>query len=306
MIPMLVVTPLTFLGGSFYSVNMLPSGWRTITLLNPVVYLISRLPLELLRDRRRQRRLEPRHDAGLPGRLHDRGVVDLQDRLPAEELTRADSLPGRSTGTWRSRNGRRAQSTSDNTEMVVTVVVAAAAIASDERCRTRHPPRPWRRRRRHRPRRRPRHPPGRRYGCLHAEPSCAPRDDALRVSGMGDREQRENDGGSGESRLEGRPAAARAVLILLFILFIWIPYAQPRRPIEPGIGNAEVGQKVARVVTNSRPAGRRSRKVTGRAGSAAPPPCLRPRCTLTMGCGPLEPKAEFRAYWMPGTVSGAA
>src|SRR6202171_4774481 len=41
MIPMLVVTPLTFLGGSFYSVNMLPSGWRTITLLNPVVYLCS-------------------------------------------------------------------------------------------------------------------------------------------------------------------------------------------------------------------------------------------------------------------------
>jgi ABC-type polysaccharide/polyol phosphate export permease len=35
------MTPLTFLGGSFYSVNMLPSGWRTITLLNPVVYLIS-------------------------------------------------------------------------------------------------------------------------------------------------------------------------------------------------------------------------------------------------------------------------
>ena len=40
-IPLLVVTPLTFLGGSFYSVNMLPSGWRTVTLLNPVVYLIS-------------------------------------------------------------------------------------------------------------------------------------------------------------------------------------------------------------------------------------------------------------------------
>ena len=41
MIPMLVVTPLTFLGGSFYSVNMLPEGWRTVSLLNPVVYLIS-------------------------------------------------------------------------------------------------------------------------------------------------------------------------------------------------------------------------------------------------------------------------
>jgi ABC-2 type transport system permease protein len=41
MIPMLVVTPLTFLGGSFYSVNMLPPAWRTVALLNPVVYLIS-------------------------------------------------------------------------------------------------------------------------------------------------------------------------------------------------------------------------------------------------------------------------
>ena len=40
-IPMLVVTPLTFLGGSFYSVSMLPPGWRAVTLLNPVVYLIS-------------------------------------------------------------------------------------------------------------------------------------------------------------------------------------------------------------------------------------------------------------------------
>jgi ABC-2 type transport system permease protein len=41
MIPMLVVTPLTFLGGSFYSIDMLPPVWRTITLFNPVVYLIS-------------------------------------------------------------------------------------------------------------------------------------------------------------------------------------------------------------------------------------------------------------------------
>ena len=41
MVPLLVVTPLTFLGGSFYSINMLPPVWRTITLFNPVVYLIS-------------------------------------------------------------------------------------------------------------------------------------------------------------------------------------------------------------------------------------------------------------------------
>jgi ABC-2 type transport system permease protein len=41
MIPMLIVTPLTFLGGSFYSINMLPPTWRAIAMFNPVVYLIS-------------------------------------------------------------------------------------------------------------------------------------------------------------------------------------------------------------------------------------------------------------------------
>jgi len=40
-IPMLVMTPLTFLGGAFYSIDMLPPAWRTLTLFNPVVYLIS-------------------------------------------------------------------------------------------------------------------------------------------------------------------------------------------------------------------------------------------------------------------------
>ena len=40
-IPMLVVTPLTFLGGSFYSIDMLPGFWRTLSLFNPVVYLIG-------------------------------------------------------------------------------------------------------------------------------------------------------------------------------------------------------------------------------------------------------------------------
>src|SRR3546814_2204696 len=40
-IPMLIVTPLTFLGGAFYSIEMLPEPWRTVTLFNPVVYLIS-------------------------------------------------------------------------------------------------------------------------------------------------------------------------------------------------------------------------------------------------------------------------
>jgi ABC-2 type transport system permease protein len=41
MVPMLVITPLTFLGGAFYSIDMLPAAWRTATLFNPLVYLIS-------------------------------------------------------------------------------------------------------------------------------------------------------------------------------------------------------------------------------------------------------------------------
>lgn len=41
LVPMLVITPLTFLGGAFYSIDMLPPTWRTVTLLNPLVYLIS-------------------------------------------------------------------------------------------------------------------------------------------------------------------------------------------------------------------------------------------------------------------------
>lgn len=41
LVPMMIITPLTFLGGSFYSIHMLPSPWHELTLLNPVVYLIS-------------------------------------------------------------------------------------------------------------------------------------------------------------------------------------------------------------------------------------------------------------------------
>jgi len=40
-VPTLIITPLTFLGGSFYSISMLPPVWQTVTLFNPVVYLIS-------------------------------------------------------------------------------------------------------------------------------------------------------------------------------------------------------------------------------------------------------------------------
>jgi len=41
LIPLLVITPMVFLGGAFYSIDMLPSAWQTVTMFNPVVYLIS-------------------------------------------------------------------------------------------------------------------------------------------------------------------------------------------------------------------------------------------------------------------------
>ena len=40
-VPMLIITPLVFLGGSFYSITLLPPFWQNVTLLNPIVYLIS-------------------------------------------------------------------------------------------------------------------------------------------------------------------------------------------------------------------------------------------------------------------------
>ena len=39
--PLLVITPLTFLGGTFYSINVLPPAWQTVALFNPIVYLVS-------------------------------------------------------------------------------------------------------------------------------------------------------------------------------------------------------------------------------------------------------------------------
>jgi ABC-2 type transport system permease protein len=41
LVPLLIITPLTFLGGTFYSISVLPPAWQTVTLFNPVVYLVS-------------------------------------------------------------------------------------------------------------------------------------------------------------------------------------------------------------------------------------------------------------------------
>ena len=77
--PMLVITPLTFLGGTFYSIDVLPPAWQTVTLVQPGGVPDQRLSLELLRDRRRARRREPRDDGAVPRRVPRGRVVDLQD-----------------------------------------------------------------------------------------------------------------------------------------------------------------------------------------------------------------------------------
>ena len=87
-VPMLIVTPLTFLGGSFYSINMLPPFWQKVTLFNPVVYLVSGFRWSFYGVSDVERRRQPRHDARSSW-LVCLGVVwlDLQDRLPAEGVT---------------------------------------------------------------------------------------------------------------------------------------------------------------------------------------------------------------------------
>jgi len=80
-IPMLVVTPLTFLGGAFYSIDMLPPTWRAVAYADPVVYLIKRLPLELLRHRRCARGHQSGRHARVLLRLPRDRELDFQDGI---------------------------------------------------------------------------------------------------------------------------------------------------------------------------------------------------------------------------------
>jgi ABC-2 type transport system permease protein len=88
LIPMLIVTPLTFLGGAFYLHRHAPADLAHGRPLQPRRLPHQRLPLELLRRRRRRRARQPGHDPRLPARPARRGRLDLQDRLPPQELTR--------------------------------------------------------------------------------------------------------------------------------------------------------------------------------------------------------------------------
>ena len=87
-IPLLIITPLTFLGGTFYSLERAAAVLADGDAVQPARLSHQRLPLELLRRRRRgrgrQRRCHPRVPRGVPGD----GVVDLQDGVPAEDVGR--------------------------------------------------------------------------------------------------------------------------------------------------------------------------------------------------------------------------
>ena len=87
LVPLLIVTPLTFLGGSFYSVGMLPPFWQTVTLFNPVVYLVSGFRWSFFGVSDIGPGIKPRHDVRVHGGVPGWHLVDLQDRLPAETVT---------------------------------------------------------------------------------------------------------------------------------------------------------------------------------------------------------------------------
>jgi ABC-2 type transport system permease protein len=76
-VPILVIMPLTFLGGTFYSISMLPPAWQTVSLFK-----------EFLRECGRGCNVEPRDGARLPGGLPRCRVVDLSERVQAPELVR--------------------------------------------------------------------------------------------------------------------------------------------------------------------------------------------------------------------------
>ncbi len=82
-IPMLIVTPLTFLGGAFYSIDMLPPFWRTVTLFNPVVYLISGFRWSFYGTADVGVGISLAITLGFFALCLARGGLDLQDGLPA-------------------------------------------------------------------------------------------------------------------------------------------------------------------------------------------------------------------------------
>ena len=86
-IPLLIITPLTFLGGTFYSIDMLPPFWRTVTLFNPLVYLINGFRWSFYGPSDVAVGVSLAMTLLFFAPVPRGGGLDVQDRLPAEELT---------------------------------------------------------------------------------------------------------------------------------------------------------------------------------------------------------------------------
>ena len=86
-VPLMIVTPLTFLGGSFYSINMLPPLWQKITLFNPVVYLISGFRWSFYGVSDVSVGVSLGMTLVFLALVPGGHLVDFQDRLPAQDLS---------------------------------------------------------------------------------------------------------------------------------------------------------------------------------------------------------------------------
>ncbi len=87
-IPLLIITPLTFLGGSFYSIDMLPPFWQTVSLFNPVVYLVSGFRWSFYGIADVGVGVSLARDGRVPRGVARRRGVDLQNRVSAEDIDR--------------------------------------------------------------------------------------------------------------------------------------------------------------------------------------------------------------------------
>ena len=91
LVPLLIITPLTFLGGTFYSISVLPPFWQSVTLLNPVVYLVCGFRWSFFDIADVSPAVSLVMIALFLAICLAGGGLDVQDRLPAEKLVTARS-----------------------------------------------------------------------------------------------------------------------------------------------------------------------------------------------------------------------
>ena len=85
-VPMMVISPLTFLGGTFYSIDMLPPFWRNVALFNPIVYLVDGFRWAFFDIAAVGPGISFGMTLTMLAGLRRRGDVDFQDRLQASHV----------------------------------------------------------------------------------------------------------------------------------------------------------------------------------------------------------------------------